>query len=103
MALDNFVEMRDRVAEAGFLLRKQVEHRLEQEIPQEYRSRYSMVMYSHIPYRTCLEAGEIQQALLDELCAGLVSAAELDIQRARKLIAERLTPFLDEHGVRLDY
>ena len=103
MALDNFVEMRDRVADREFLLRKQVEHRLEQEIPAEYRSRYSMVMYSHIPYRTCMEAGEIQQQLLDEFCDGLNSANELDMVWARERIAERLTPFLRERGIRLDY
>ncbi len=104
MALDNFVEMRDRVGEPSFLLRKAVEHRLEEALPAEYRSRYSMVMYADaIPYRIAQRAGEVQRALLDELCRGLDDPARLDLERARDLIRDRLTPFLREHGVRLDY
>ena len=103
MALENFVEMRDRVGDAAFLLRKQVEHRLEQEMPAEYRSRYSMVMYSHIPFRLAFEAGRIQSRILDELCSGLETAEKLDLARARRLVHERLAPFLREHRISLDY
>jgi kynurenine 3-monooxygenase len=103
MAVENFVEMRDRIGDARFLLRKAVEHRLEVEFPLEYRSRYSMVMYSHIPYRTAQEAGEVEQSILDELCRDLRSADELDIDRARRLVHERLTPLLRDRGVSLEY
>jgi len=103
MAIENFVEMRDRVGDACFLLRKAVEHRLEIEMPFEYRSRYSMVMYSHIPYRTAQEAGELQQTILDELCRDLASAEDLDLDRARRLVRERLGPLLRRRAVSLDY
>lgn len=103
MALENFVEMRDSVADRAFLLRKQVEHRLEQEIPLEYRSRYSMVMYSQIPFAVAQEAGRIQQELLDRLCEGLEDAAQLDLSSARLLIRERMGPFLERNQVYLDY
>jgi kynurenine 3-monooxygenase len=104
MALENFVEMRDHVGDPKFLLRKQVEHALEEKLPLEYRSRYSMVMYgSHIPYGVARNVGEIQRGILDELCAGLQSASELDWDRARKLIHEKLTPYLEVCGAHLDY
>lgn len=103
MALENFVEMSERVGDAAFLLRKAVEHRLEQAMPRLYRSRYSMVMYSHIPFRVAFDAGRIQQTILDELCRDLATVDALDLERARALIDRRLTPFLDEHGVQLDY
>jgi kynurenine 3-monooxygenase len=104
MALDNFVEMRDRVGDPAFLLRKEVEHRLEEAIPREYRSRYSMVMYGkRIPYSVAREAGRIQQGILDDLCEGLDSAAALDLERARALIRGRLAPYLEERQVGLDY
>lgn len=103
MALENFVEMRDRVGDPRFLLRKEVEHVLERELPLEYRSRYSMVMYSEIPYAVCQQAGRIQQELLDELCAGLELADELDLGRATRLIRDRLTPYLAGQAVSLDY
>lgn len=103
MALENFVEMRDSVADARFLLRKRVEHRLERDWPQEYRSRYSMVMYGSVPYRLAQQAGEIQAELLAELCDGLEDPADLDVARARRLIREKLTPFLRNNSVSLDY
>jgi kynurenine 3-monooxygenase len=103
MALDNFVEMRDRVGDERFLLRKQVEHVLEQAMPREYRSRYSMVMYSHVPYHLAQEAGRIHDGILEELCAGLDTAADLDLEQARRLVRERLAPFLQRHAVSLDY
>lgn len=103
MALENFVEMRDRVGDARFVLRKSVEHRLEQNMPKVYRSRYSMVMYSHIPFRLAYEAGRLQHELLDEFCDGLGRAEDLDLAAARRAIDERLTPFLEGHGISLDY
>jgi len=62
-----------------------------------------MVMYSHIPFRTAMEAGKIQQSILEELCSGLDAADRIDLDRARRLIRERLTPFLAQRGVSLDY
>ena len=85
------------------MLRKAVEHRLEREIPLEYRSRYSMVMYSHIPYAVARSIGERQRKLLDDLCAGLESAEQLDIERARAAVRRCLAPLLQQHGVKLDY
>jgi kynurenine 3-monooxygenase len=103
MALENFVEMRDSVGDPGFLLRKQVEQRVESRWPEEYRSRYSMVTYSTIPYRVAQEAGEIQRGILDELCRGISSADEADLDRAHALIGERFGPFLARRSVSLDY
>ncbi len=103
MALENFVEMRDRVGDPRFRLRKTVEHRLEREWPREYRSRYSMVMYGSVPYRTAQQAGVIQSEILDRLCDGLQVPDDLDVPRARRLIREKLTPFLRENSVDLGY
>ena len=103
MALDNFVEMRDRVGDASFRLRKQVEHRLEIELPLEFRSRYSMVAYSTIPYAVAQRAGEIQGEILDRLCEGLASVDDLNLERARELIRARLTPYLASRSASLDY
>ncbi len=103
MALENFVEMRAKVADPAFLLRKQVEALLEREMPEVYRTRYAMVMYSSIPYRVAKEAGVVQRGILDELCRGLERAEDFDRTRARALIAERLTPLLEREGVSLAF
>ena len=103
MAIDNFEEMRDRVGDPRFLLRKAIEHRLEDAAPHEYRSRYSLVMYSHVPYDLCRRAGVVQQELLDELCDGLASVDDLDVPRALERVRVRFAPFVAEHGLSLDY
>lgn len=92
MALENYIEMRDTVADPGFQLRKQVEHRLEHLEPERFLSRYSMVSFSTVPYRLARERGEIQNGVLDEVCRGLERIGQLDETRARCLIRERLVP-----------
>ena len=103
MAIENFEEMRDHVGDPEFLLRKKVEHRLENAFPDEYRSRYSMVVYSQIPYHRVQEAGRIQSRILAEICAGIHDPEEAQLERARELIRERLSPFFRKHSLTLDY
>lgn len=103
MALENFVEMRDKVGDEQFLLKKAIEHRIEQVHDDVYRSRYATVMYSYNPYRLAYQAGEIQSEILDELATGVDDASEVDLDLARSLIEDRLVPFYERHGVDLDF
>ena len=50
MALENFVEMRDRVASPMYRLAKRVEHGLERALPGVYLSRYELVSFTTTPY-----------------------------------------------------
>jgi kynurenine 3-monooxygenase len=50
MALDNFVEMRDKVGSRAFLWRKRFEHALERALPGRYISRYELVSFTTVPY-----------------------------------------------------
>ena len=99
MALENFVEMRDKVGDANFLLRKRVDSLLENKWRREYRTRYAMVVYTHIPYALAQAAGKIQQGILDELCEGLTRAEDVDWERAKTLISDRMAPFIQRHGI----
>lgn len=103
MALDNFVEMRDRVGDPRFLLKKKVERRIEQTMPHLYRSRYATVMYSDNPYRVAFEAGKIQQDIFDTLLLGVDSPDDVDMARAETLIRRDLSPFYERHNVNLDF
>ncbi|MEO3870131.1 NAD(P)/FAD-dependent oxidoreductase [Nonomuraea sp. B12E4] len=49
LALDNFVEMRDKVGSRMFLAGKRVEHALERVVP-GYVSRYELISFSTTPY-----------------------------------------------------
>ncbi|MFL5377113.1 MAG: FAD-dependent oxidoreductase [Myxococcales bacterium] len=95
LAVENFVEMRDKVADPEFVLWKEVEAELSRRMGGAYRNRYQLVTFTRIPYRQALEAGRIQQEILRDLCAGKVSAKEVDYRRGEHLVRERLTKFLD--------
>jgi len=94
MALDNYLEMRERVADLKFQLQQELSLELERRHPQRFIPRYSMVMFHHeIPYETALERGAIQAQLLAELTAGRVSSlADIDFTRADIEVRARLTP-----------
>lgn len=103
MALENFVEMRDKVGDPRFILKKQVERRIEQAMPELYRSRYATVMYSHNPYRVAFDAGKIQQDMFNTLLLGVDSADDVSLDRAAQLIKRDLSPFYARHNVDLTF
>src|SRR5579871_5878926 len=60
MAVENFVEMRDRVADPRFLLRKKMEFALEAKYPGRFVPKYSMVTFHRVPYATAQRRGQLQ-------------------------------------------
>jgi kynurenine 3-monooxygenase len=73
MALDNFVEMRDKVASPVYQLRKRVEHALERALPGRYVSRYELVSFSTMPYAQVRRRVRRQQWTLVGLAAALAA------------------------------
>jgi kynurenine 3-monooxygenase len=69
LALRNFVEMRDLVADPMFLLRKEIAAHLHEQYPQQFLPLYSQVTFSHIPYHKALEEGHAQDALFARILA----------------------------------
>jgi kynurenine 3-monooxygenase len=92
MAVENFTEMRDRVADARFLLRKKVEQALEAKFPQLFIPKYSMVTFHRIPYSVALSRGVIQDRMLNELCAPIERVDDLDWNQAERLVRGNLAP-----------
>lgn len=89
MAVDNFYEMRDRVADPLFQRKRALETRLEHEMP-DYFSRYSMVTFREdMPYSEAMKRGNAQDALLMEICSRVPDVDKLDLDdvmdRVRKL------------------
>ena len=69
LALDNFYEMRDHVANESFIKKRQIEMDLEQKFT-SYYSKYSMVTFKEdMPYSEAMEKGRKQDEILLELCA----------------------------------
>lgn len=92
MAVENFVEMRDRVADPHFLLQKKVELALEARYPQMFVPKYAMVTFHRIPYSVALSRGIAQQRILSDLCSGIDRVEDLDWRKADQLIRTELTP-----------
>jgi kynurenine 3-monooxygenase len=91
LAVENFVEMRDYVAQPKFLLKKKVELALEKRFSDTFIPKYSMVTFHRIPYATALARGRVQDQLLDELCAKIDTPEALDWTKAKRLVRERLS------------
>lgn len=90
LSIENFVEMSDTVGKEEFIFRKRVEHIIENEFPEKYRSRYARVVYTLMPYDEAKRLGTIQKEILDELCRGLATPEEVDLKKAEALINEKL-------------
>jgi kynurenine 3-monooxygenase len=92
LAVENFAEMRDRVADPRFLFRKKVELALESKYPELFVPKYSMVTFHRVPYATALTRGQAQDRMLTELCDPINRIEDLDWSKADQLIRSQLTP-----------
>jgi kynurenine 3-monooxygenase len=92
LAVENFVEMRDRVADPRFLFRKKVELALEAKYPQLFVPKYAMVTFHRIPYAIALKRGQVQDRMLTDLCEPIERMEDLDWSKADRLIRSELTP-----------
>jgi kynurenine 3-monooxygenase len=92
LALENFVEMRDRVGDPRFLFKKKVELALESKYPHLFVPKYAMVTFHRIPYSVALSRGLIQDAMLDELCGSIDRVEDLDWTKAESMIRRQITP-----------
>ena len=77
LALDNFVEMRDRTASRLFHWGKRVEKGLHRLFPRWYLPLYSMVSFSTIPYAAARRRAALQDRVVRWAAAGLVGLAAL--------------------------
>ena len=94
LAVENFVEMRDKVADPRFLRMREIEHELQDRMPGRYLTRYQLVTFTRVPYRVALQAGEIQSRVLSDLA----SQPTPDYQRGVQAADATLVPLLRSHG-----
>lgn len=75
LAIDNYYEMRDHVANPVFKEKRVIEMALEKQFPQEYSSKYSLVTFNeHIGYHTAMTQGRKQ----DEVLIEMIKNSEVD-------------------------
>jgi kynurenine 3-monooxygenase len=98
MALENFVEMRDHVADEGFLFMKKAGLALEERFPEYFIPKYSMVSFNLIPYAAAFERAAIQQRILETLTRNISRIEDIDMELAQQLITTSLRPFKEDAG-----
>ncbi|WP_299519911.1 NAD(P)/FAD-dependent oxidoreductase [Winogradskyella sp.] len=78
LAIDNFHEMKDHVANPIFQEKRKIEMALEKEFPEDYSSKYSLVTFNeHIGYREAMIRGRAQdKAILNMLSDGVISTED---------------------------
>ncbi|MCE7733718.1 MAG: FAD-dependent monooxygenase [Candidatus Heimdallarchaeota archaeon] len=89
LALDNFIEMRDRIADEKFLLIKKAEMTLYERYPDEIVSKYSMVTFSHIPYSEAKIKGEILVSTVTKYCENISSIEEFNFEAAKNEVLSK--------------
>jgi kynurenine 3-monooxygenase len=74
LAIENFIEMRDKTASRAFRAKKKLDHLLEAALPGIYLPLYTMVTFTRIPYARAARRARIQDRLV---YAGLIAIAAL--------------------------
>ncbi len=86
MAVENFYEMRDAVADPVFVRKRELETRLEQEFP-DYFSKYSMVTFREdLPYSEAMRLGNAQDRLLMEICRNEKDVGQIDTENVLRQV-----------------
>lgn len=67
LALYNFIEMRDKVADEKFILQKKIEKKLNQLHPDKWVPLYSMTTFSDFRYSEAWALGRKQQSIMDKV------------------------------------
>ena len=91
MALENYLEMRDRVDDPDFLLQRDLERILQERHPGRFIPHYTMVTFMLIPYATAHERSEQQRRILVDATTGHQSLETIDLDAVDAIVVARLS------------
>jgi kynurenine 3-monooxygenase len=92
MTLENYVEMRDSVADAHYLAKLELAARLTQWAPKYFMSRYRMVTFTRLPYAYAYERGRTQDRCLERLLQEFAHPDAVPMDAAVRAVREALAP-----------
>ncbi|WP_299109375.1 NAD(P)/FAD-dependent oxidoreductase [uncultured Tenacibaculum sp.] len=105
LAIDNYYEMRDHVANPLFKQKRKIEMDLESNFPTEYFSKYSMVTFNEeIPYASAMKKGRAQDKALLNLIADKEVTTSLEMTKEElkvvlRKVQEETNEILEEDKV----
>ncbi|MGH8061111.1 MAG: FAD-dependent oxidoreductase [Pseudoxanthomonas sp.] len=95
MALENYLEMRDRVDDPDFLLQRELERALQERHPGRFVPHYTMVTFMLIPYSVALARSDIQREILVAATRGKDSLDAIDWEATDADVMARLDLLVD--------
>ena len=104
LAIDNFHEMKDHVANPIFQEKRKIEMALEAEFPEVYHSKYSLVTFKEtIGYNEAMTIGRAQdKAILSMLAANKISLKE-PLKQVLKKVQEETSNILMEDTIAITF
>lgn len=88
LCVEHFIELRDLVGDSRFLLKKEIERRINLRYPEKYKDLYSMITFTCMPYTEALRIDREQRAILDRL---------MEVEAIQdKLASGEITNLIDE-------
>ncbi|CAM1362585.1 Kynurenine 3-monooxygenase [Tenacibaculum soleae] len=100
LAIDNFHEMKDHVANPIFKEKRKLEMTLEENFPSSYFSKYSMVTFNeNIPYAEAMKKGRAQDKALLNMVAHHDLDAITDLKEVLKKVQEETNEILEEDKI----
>ncbi|MEN9340641.1 MAG: hypothetical protein RIQ62_1953 [Bacteroidota bacterium] len=93
LALQNFIEMRDLVADPIFLERKKIEKQLGLRFPNRFNSVYEMVSFSHQSYHFAISCQKAQDKLLHRI----MQSGDFDVLITQDTFKQDLEAWMQEY------
>ncbi|GAB2795372.1 kynurenine 3-monooxygenase [Hymenobacter luteus] len=90
LAVYNFEEMRDRVADPRFLLQKKIESKISTQYPDKWLPLYSQVTFSHLPYAEALANGQAQEQIMQCLMPHIQTEEDYQRPEVQQLVAAEM-------------
>ncbi len=90
LAVLNFEEMRDKVADPRFLLRKKIENKISAQYPDKWIPMYTMVTFTDLPYSFALETGQRQDKIMKKVMKHVQQEEDYEKPEVKKLLEKQL-------------
>ena len=100
LAIDNFHEMKDHIANPIFQEKRKIEMALEAEFPETYYSKYSLVTFKEtIGYKEAMTIGRAQDTAILKLLAAQKITPNEDLNTVLKKVQQETSTTLKENAV----
>lgn len=100
LAIDNYYEMRDHVANPLFKEKRKLEMDLESTFPEQYFSKYSMVTFNEdIPYSKAMKIGRAQDKAILNMIADHEIDTSQNLESTLKQVQDHTNEILEEDNV----